>query len=119
MIMEAMRAKELMDIELACIRRNITGCDRKCENCDLVQKDTDLIEAYQMAYYALDKLEHQDYDDEVNLGMSIEDAQILIRCANIAAKTLENKIEYDTETNEFAAAALQKLAAVLNEGLKS
>ena len=52
--MEFSRAYELMDIELQCVRRNSTGiCDRKCEKCDLVRKDTDLIEAYQMAKFAL------------------------------------------------------------------
>lgn len=52
--MEFSRAYELMDIELQCVLRNSTGiCNRDCKNCDLVQKDTDLIEAYQMAKYAL------------------------------------------------------------------
>ena len=51
--MEFERAYELMDIELQCVHRNIIGCDRDCANCDLVQKDTDLIEAYQMAKFAL------------------------------------------------------------------
>ena len=52
--MEFSRAYELMDIELQCVRRHSIGiCNRNCENCDLVQKDTDLIEAYQMAKFAL------------------------------------------------------------------
>lgn len=55
--MEFARAYELMDIELQCVRRNSTGqCNRECDKCDLVQKDTDLIEAYQMAKFALNKL---------------------------------------------------------------
>lgn len=55
--MEFKDAYNIMDIEINCIHRNITHtCDRKCENCDLVQKDTDLIEAYQMAKFALKKL---------------------------------------------------------------
>ena len=43
-----------MDIELQCILRNqLKLCDRKCDKCDLVQKDSDLIEAYQMAKFAI------------------------------------------------------------------
>lgn len=52
--MEFSRAYELMDIELQCILRNqLKLCDRKCDKCDLVQKDSDLIEAYQMAKFAI------------------------------------------------------------------
>lgn len=55
--MEFQKAHEIMDIELQCVRRNICKiCDRNCGECDLVQKDTDLIEAYQMAKFALGKL---------------------------------------------------------------
>lgn len=55
--MEFKRAYELMDIELQCIRRNIVkSCDRDCGKCDLVQRDEDLIEAFQMAKLALDKM---------------------------------------------------------------
>ena len=55
--MEFKDAYNIMDIEINCIHRNITHtCDRKCENCDLVQKDTDLIEAYTMAKFALEQL---------------------------------------------------------------
>jgi len=52
--MEFKDAYNLMDIELKCVRRNSTHtCNRECDKCDLVQKDTDLIEAYQMAKFAL------------------------------------------------------------------
>ena len=55
--MEFKDAYNIMDIEINCVHRNITHtCDRKCENCDLVQKDTDLIEAYTMAKFALKQL---------------------------------------------------------------
>ena len=48
------RAYDLMDIELQCVRRNAENrCDRKCVKCDLVQKTTDLIEAYQLAKFAI------------------------------------------------------------------
>ena len=61
--MEFERAYELMDIELQCVHRNILGCDRNCAKCDLVQKDTDLVEAYQMAKFALSQLIRGKSDD--------------------------------------------------------
>lgn len=55
--MEFTDALKLMQIEKECVIRNSTGmCKHKCENCDLVQKDTDLIEAYQMAAFALKRV---------------------------------------------------------------
>lgn len=55
--MEFKRALELMRIEKECVMRNATSsCDRDCAKCDLVQEDTDLIEAFQMAIFALEKL---------------------------------------------------------------
>lgn len=55
--MEFKQAYEIMDIELKCVHRNVLGCcNRNCAECDLVQKDTDLIEAYQMAKFALKRL---------------------------------------------------------------
>lgn len=55
--MEFKQAYELMNVELECVRRASWGlCDRKCEKCNLVQKDSDLIEAYQMAKFALQKI---------------------------------------------------------------
>lgn len=55
--MEFPDALRLMRIEKECVMRNSTGiCDRNCAVCDLVQKDTDLIEAYQMAIFALDQI---------------------------------------------------------------
>ena len=51
------RAFELMNIEMECILRNYHGkCDRKCEKCDLVQKDTDLIEAYIIARWCINEM---------------------------------------------------------------
>ena len=46
--MDRVRALELMKIEAECIRRNSLpfGCDRHCEDCDLVQEDWELEEAY-------------------------------------------------------------------------
>jgi hypothetical protein len=48
------KAFALMDIEVKCIKRNSAGkCDRQCEKCDLVQKDSDLLEAYEVAQYCI------------------------------------------------------------------
>ena len=46
--MDLIRVYELMDIESQCIHRNIFGCDRDCKNCDLLQKDKELLEAYKI-----------------------------------------------------------------------
>lgn len=55
--MEFKRAVELIRIEKKCVMRNATStCDRDCVKCDLVQEDTDLIEAFQMAIFALEKI---------------------------------------------------------------
>lgn len=58
--MEFPYALKIMRIEKECVIRNATGvCKRECAECDLVQKDTDLIEAYQMAEFAITKLINQ------------------------------------------------------------
>ena len=55
--MEFSEALKLMQIEKECVIRNsVHICDRQCECCDLVQKDTDLIDAFQMAIFALKKM---------------------------------------------------------------
>ena len=41
------RMIELLEIEHECVLRNThNGCNRDCENCDLVQDDGDLHEMY-------------------------------------------------------------------------
>lgn len=41
------RIIHLLEIEKECVTRNAEHrCDRKCENCDLCQIDTDLLEMY-------------------------------------------------------------------------
>lgn len=42
------KAIELMKVERECVVRNDRGvnCDRDCANCDLLQKTSDIIEAY-------------------------------------------------------------------------
>ena len=55
------KAYELINIEQQCVQRNIDRkCNRKCENCDLVQKDSDIIEMYELAKIALkEKIEKE------------------------------------------------------------
>ena len=48
------RMLELLDIERQCIIRNDKDiCDRKCENCDLVQDTKELLVMYDMVYSLL------------------------------------------------------------------
>lgn len=55
--MEFPEALELMKIEKECVIRNsVEICNRDCGKCDLAQEDTDLIEAFQMAIFALKKV---------------------------------------------------------------
>lgn len=46
--MKIARVIDLLKAERECVNRNSHGanCDRRCENCDLVQKDDELIEMY-------------------------------------------------------------------------
>lgn len=47
------RAIFVLETEKKCVLRNIRGCDRDCENCDLVMADEDIEEAYKMAIESL------------------------------------------------------------------
>lgn len=47
------RAIEVIKTEKKCVLRNMRGCDRKCENCDLVMKSEDILLAYDIAIMAL------------------------------------------------------------------
>ena len=41
------RIIELLEIEKQCVLRNtLRECDRDCANCDLVQRDSDLLKMY-------------------------------------------------------------------------
>lgn len=45
--MNTFRAMELMEVERACMERNYFHlCDRDCADCDLVQEDEELLDAY-------------------------------------------------------------------------
>jgi len=40
--------------EKECIKRNVSGCDRDCINCDLIMPDETLLEAYDIAIDIID-----------------------------------------------------------------
>ena len=44
-IMDTERAIELLKIEMECIKR-ASYCDRKCENCELIQNEKELLDMY-------------------------------------------------------------------------
>ncbi len=48
------RAIEVLRTEKKCVLRNIRGCDRKCEECDLCLPDEDVLTAYDLAIKALE-----------------------------------------------------------------
>lgn len=53
--MDNTRAIELMKIERECVIRNIKQqCNRDCANCDLVQKDSDVLGAFDAAIASLE-----------------------------------------------------------------
>lgn len=47
------RAIFVLETEKKCVLRNIRGCDRNCEFCDLVLPDDDILTAFNMAIEAL------------------------------------------------------------------
>lgn len=52
------RIIELLSIERQCVERNISGCDRNCAQCDLVQTDKDLIEMYSETINILSRIKN-------------------------------------------------------------
>lgn len=50
------RVRELMTIEKECVKRGNT-CGRNCATCELVQKDEDLLAAYDIVQIALTIME--------------------------------------------------------------
>lgn len=54
------RAIEVIRTEKKCVLRNIRGCSRECEKCDLVLPDEEVLMAYDMAIEALsDENDHR------------------------------------------------------------
>lgn len=52
-VMTNERAIKVILNEIKCVERNVSGCDRCCETCDLVLPDKDVLEAYRTAIEAL------------------------------------------------------------------
>ena len=51
------RIIQLLKIEKECVSRNSNNlCDRKCDSCDLVQSDKELLEMYAFVIVILEKL---------------------------------------------------------------
>lgn len=44
-----MTTRQVLENEKQCVIRNITGCDRKCNKCDLVLPDEEILHAYDEA----------------------------------------------------------------------
>jgi hypothetical protein len=56
-MMDLPQVLQLMRIEKECVERNSYHvCDRQCESCDLVQEDSDIIEAYQTVELILEQM---------------------------------------------------------------
>ena len=47
------RAVEVIQTNKKCVLRNIRGCNRQCEACDLVLPEEEILQAYDMAVSAL------------------------------------------------------------------
>lgn len=58
--MTARRAIEIMETEIACIRRASNGCDRKCEVCDLLMDTDELLLAYAEAINSIEVWNRQE-----------------------------------------------------------
>lgn len=51
--MNVERAIKVIQTEKKCVLRNIRGCDRECDKCDLVLPEEEILTAYEMAIEAL------------------------------------------------------------------
>lgn len=50
---------EVINREKQCVLRNKTGCNRKCDACDLVLPDTEIIDAYNTVISILTTLRYE------------------------------------------------------------
>lgn len=63
--MKINRLLELLKVERTCVQRNHDAlCNRDCENCDLVQNDFELIEAYDAVISIFENLNKGDRANE-------------------------------------------------------
>ena len=49
-----MTTVEVLKTERECVKRNVAGCDRQCEKCDLVLPTEVVLEAYDTAIRELE-----------------------------------------------------------------
>ena len=54
--MSITRVLEIMENEMECVRRADT-CGRDCGKCDLVMDTNELLEAYELAVWALEEID--------------------------------------------------------------
>lgn len=57
--MKVSEAIAILKNEIQCVYR-ANACDRRCERCDLVREDKDILDAYAMAIGALRLIEDAD-----------------------------------------------------------
>ena len=58
--MTAARAIEIIENEIACVRRASNGCDRKCESCDLLMDTDEILLAYAEAINSIEAWNRQE-----------------------------------------------------------
>ena len=46
--MKLSEARKIIKDQIECVKRNIEGCGRDCQSCDLVKDDKEIIEAYEI-----------------------------------------------------------------------
>ena len=50
----------LLQIEKICVERNVNGCDRDCEKCDLAQDADEIIAMYTQAISIISKYHEEE-----------------------------------------------------------
>lgn len=69
-MIDHIRAAQLMAIERQCVIR-AKECDRNCGECELVQDDTELIEAFSLAHDALIGLSRMKQNIRIEIGQTL------------------------------------------------
>lgn len=94
--MDIKKVRDLMAIEKECVTRANT-CNRDCANCELVQKDTDLLEAYSFVIDMLNDKIRDDgsyiliYEPITDTNFKLKDIEELYRKqCEISRKIIEN-----------------------------
>lgn len=53
-----MNYKDVLEIiknEKTCVERAVAGCDRKCEKCDLLREDKEILQSYDIAIKSIER----------------------------------------------------------------